>query len=117
MVGLSGPTFGEFRPDGGVVTRTSTAYSYGLGETNCWVRHANAAAITATVLPHAQVPYPIGTEITAEQAGAGQVTIVAGSGVTINSPATLKTNAQWSVVVLKQVDTDVWTLAGDIAPS
>ena len=53
------------------------------------------------------------TEIIIEQAGAGQITLSAGSGVTINTSETLKTQKQYSVVGLKRVASDTWTLFGE----
>jgi hypothetical protein len=48
-----------------------------------------------------------------EQAGAGQVTFATGAGVTINSSQTLKTEKQYSVVGLKMVSGNIWTLFGE----
>ena len=45
----------------------------------------NAAANTLTVPPNSSVAFPVGTSIPIRQAGAGQTTIVAGSGVAITS--------------------------------
>jgi hypothetical protein len=48
-----------------------------------------------------------------EQAGAGQITFAGGSGVTINSSETLKSQKQYSVLGVKRVASDTWTLTGD----
>ena len=48
-----------------------------------------------------------------EQAGAGQVTFATGTGVVINTSETLKTQKQYSVVALKNVSGNVWTLFGE----
>jgi len=48
--------------------------------------------------------------------GAGQVTITAGSGVTIRSAGSkLKTNAQYAVATLVKIDTDTWVAVGNLA--
>jgi hypothetical protein len=75
----------------------------------------NAGANTVTLLANSVVAFPVGACITITQTGAGQTTIVAGSGVTINTPSTLKTRAQFSTVSLVQKKLDVWTLMGDMA--
>lgn len=97
-----------------VTVDTGTTYTYVLADANGYKRHLNAASIAATVPPNSSVAFPIGTKITVEQTGAGQVTITAGSGVTVNMPATLtlKLKEQWSVGYLTKVGTNVWTLAG-----
>ena len=55
------------------------------------------------------------SEFTFEQAGSGQITVTGAAGVTINSASTTKSFAQFSVVSVKQVGTDVYTLFGDTA--
>jgi hypothetical protein len=50
------------------------------------------------------------------QIGAGTTTIVAGAGVTINSPASLDIARKNETVYLVQVATDTWDLMGDVAP-
>ena len=50
------------------------------------------------------------------QYGAGTVTIVAGSGVTINTPSTLVFNEQHGSVTLIQIDNDEYMIAGRMTP-
>lgn len=52
-------------------------------------------------------------EFVFEQRGTGQVTFSPASGVTINSTASLKTSAQYSVVGLKRTAENVYTLTGE----
>ena len=69
-----------------------------------------------TVVANAQKAFPIGTQITIISIGAGQTTIVAGAGVTINSAdGDLKLMVQYSSATLIKRDTDIWVLVGDIA--
>jgi hypothetical protein len=49
------------------------------------------------------------------QAGAGQTSIAAGAGVTINATSTLNARTQNAVMFLIQTDTDVWLLGGETA--
>lgn len=60
--------------------------------------------------------FQIGEQITVYQAGAGQVTIAAGSGVTINTPATLTIFDQYASVSLVLVENDDWFIAGRMTP-
>ena len=60
--------------------------------------------------------FTAGDEITIEQTGAGVITLVAGSGVTINSRGDrADTNGQFSVVSLKYITASAVTLFGDLA--
>ena len=70
-----------------------------------------------TVPPQSSVAWPDSCEIALEQGNAFPITIAAGSGVTVNSSATLVTSGQNSVIALKRVNTDTWTLTGERATS
>jgi len=50
------------------------------------------------------------------QLGAGQVTVAAGSGVTVSSQGTkLKLNGQYATATAVKVTTDSWVLIGNLA--
>lgn len=78
------------------------------------VEISNAGAVTYTVRPDATYNAPIGTAITIVQAGAGQVSIVAGAGVTLRKPASFnaKTMEQEASVVLYKIAANTWRLGG-----
>jgi hypothetical protein len=64
---------------------------------------------------NASVAFPIGTSIAGISATAGQLTISATGGVTINTPETLRLrDRQYVSFVLTKVGTDEWDLAGDL---
>lgn len=76
----------------------------------------SASALTVTIPTNASVPYPVGTILTIAQMGAGQVTIGAASGVTINTASSLTTRAQYSAITLvKMAASDTWLLTGDMS--
>lgn len=56
-----------------------------------------------------------GQQIEFIQIGAGELTLVAGAGVTINSPATLSLAAQYCKATLTCTATDVYVLNGELA--
>jgi len=97
-----------------VNTQSGTSYTLVAGDAASYVRMNNASANTLTVPQNSSVGFPIGTQIPVNQAGAGQTTIVADSGVTINSPATLKLRAQRSSAALIKVAANEWDLSGDL---
>lgn len=96
--------------------QTGTTYTLVAADDSKVVRCANASAITVTVPPNSSVAFDIGTRVDIVQSGAGAVTVAAGSGVTINKPAsfTLVLQEQWSQVTLVKVASDTWDLAGDL---
>lgn len=73
------------------------------------------SANNLTVPPNSTIAFPINTEILISQYGAGQTTIVAGSGVTIRSAGgALKLASQYSGATLIKRGTNEWYLFGDI---
>jgi predicted TIM-barrel enzyme len=77
---------------------------------------SNAAAIALTIPPNSSVAYGIGTQINIAQLGAGQVTITAGAGVTLNSAGTkLKLAAQYAVATCVKTDTNTWFVVGNLS--
>lgn len=73
-----------------------------------------ATANTLTVPPNSSVAFPIGTRIDVGQDGAGQMTVAAGSGVTIRTSETLKIRKQWGKATLIKRDTNTWDLEGNL---
>jgi hypothetical protein len=88
---------------------TGTAYTLVNADDGRVRRTTNGSAVTITVPPGLQARFGCGVV----QAGAGQITFAAGSGVTINNVnAQTKTSGQRAVVALVQEATDVYNLAG-----
>jgi hypothetical protein len=74
-----------------------------------------SGANTITVPTNSSVSFPIGTQITILQTGAGQTTVTPAGGVTINSTPGLKLRAQWSAISLIKRATDTWVAIGDLS--
>jgi len=94
--------------------QTGTTYTLVLGDQCQLVTLDNASAVTVTIPPNSSVAYPTGTKIDLLAKGAGQVTVAAGSGVTVNSAQSLKLRAQWSAASAIKLATDTWVLVGDL---
>lgn len=99
--------------------QTGTAYTPILSDAGKFVEMNNASANTFTVPPNSSVAYPIGTEITIIQTGAGTTTIALGAGVTVNyysltGAATRTIKAQWAAATLIKRATDTWVLIGNL---
>jgi len=96
---------------------TGTTYTTVLTDRSKLVTLDNASAVTVTIPPNSSVAYPTGTKIDLLAKGAGQVTVAAGTGVTVNSSQTLKLRAQWSAASVVKLATDTWVLLGDLEAS
>jgi len=95
--------------------RQTASYTLVLGDADKLVEMNVATANNLTVPANSSVAFATGTQILLAQYGAGQTTIVAGSGVTIRSNGSkLKLNVQYSGATLIKIDTDEWYLFGDI---
>ena len=75
----------------------------------------SATPVNLTVPLNSSVAFPTGTSITVLQTGAGQITVVPVSGVTINSTPGLKVRTQWSAATLLKRAENTWVLIGDLA--
>lgn len=98
---------------GGINTQTGTAYTLVLGDRGYVIEMNNGSANTLTVPANADVAFPVGTQITVIQYGAGQTTIAPAGGVTIRSMGgALKTVGQYAAVSLYKRATNEWVLFG-----
>jgi len=80
------------------------------------VTMSNASANNFTVPPNSSVAFGIGTQLNIAQLGAGQTTIVAGAGVTLNSAGTkLKLASQYAVATCVKTDTNTWFVVGNLS--
>ena len=95
--------------------QTGTAYTLVLADKDKLVEMANASAITLTVPADNTVAYPTGAQITILQTGAGQVTLAANSGVTINATPGLKLRTTWSSATLIKRAANTWVALGDLS--
>lgn len=112
---------GDTLPGAGVAinAQTGTTYTFVASDSvqagTALVTLSNASAVTATVPPNSSVAFAIGDSIDGAQIGAGQVTLVAGSGVTLNGTPGLKCRAQYSGFTLIKTATNTWLVVGDLS--
>lgn len=115
---LSGFGITDGDPLGEIVGINSQTDSYTLvlGDKGKIIEISKATGVTLTVPPNSSVAFPVNSMIEIVQMGAGQITVAAGSGVTIRSSgAKLKLTGQYSGATLYKRATDEWVLVGDIA--
>lgn len=100
--------FGKTR----IISAQTGSYTLALADSAKMVQVTSASGVNLTVPPNASVAFPVGSFVSLLQAGAGQVTIVAGAGVTVRSAAGLKIASQWGVAELLKIATDEWVAYG-----
>jgi hypothetical protein len=97
------------------VDAEAASYTLKEADSGAIVRVTAGSAANVTVPPASSVNFPVGTEITIIQSGAGAVTVVAGAGVTLQSKeAHLKVAAQHARVRLVKLEENVWNVSGDL---
>lgn len=100
-----------YRP---IVTQSNSA-TLALTDAGTFQKCTKGTAMTITVPTNASVAFVTGTEIDIYQQGAGQVTIAAAGGVTINSVfGNLKIANQYTGASLKKTASDTWELVGNL---
>lgn len=95
-------------------TTQASSYTVALADNGTLVETTSATSMNVTVPPNSSVAFPLNSVIEICQYGAGQVTLVAGAGVTLRTPATLTTRAQYSTVSVRKRATDEWVVSGDL---
>jgi hypothetical protein len=97
-----------------VNTQAGVSYDLQVSDVGKYVRFTNSSAIDCNVPPVADEAFPLYSIITVRQAGSGQVSLVPGTGVTINTVSTLDLRAQGSTATLVYLGSDVWDVTGDL---
>lgn len=70
--------------------------------------------VTVTVSAQATVPWTEGVRVSVVSMGTGGVSIVADTGVTINSTSGLTISGQYGFVDLYRIQQDLWVATGDL---
>ena len=112
---LNTPTINDAKQTVTLNAQTGTTYTPVLADNGKLVTLSNASAITLTVPTNASVAYATGSIINIQQIGAGQVTVVGDTGVTVTGTPGLKLRAQYSAASIIKTGTDSWTLIGDLS--
>ena len=96
------------------INAQTASYTLVLADKNKLVEMGVASANTLTVPPNSSVAFPVGSTLTILQTGAGQCTLTAGAGVTVNGTPGLKLRTTWSSATLIKRATDTWVALGDL---
>lgn len=98
-----------------ITTDATTARTLAITDANDYIRFTSSSDTILTVPLNSAVAFDIGTKIDIFRAGAGNLTVAATGGVTINKAEGLKIAAQYKGASLIKVGTDEWDLIGAIA--
>ena len=98
----------------GLNSQTGTTYTFAATDRGKLVTMNNGSAQTVTVPPNSSVSIAVGSQVQVAGLGAGEITMAAGSGVTLRSTPGLKLRAQYSSVTCIKIATDEWILVGDL---
>jgi len=104
----------QFLKPWSIGSNNASHYTLVIGDSGGVVRQASASANNLTIPPNSSVAFPIGTEIKILQSGAGQTTLVAGTGVTVVKPSALTINARYGVATIIKILADAWICTGDL---
>lgn len=96
--------------------RQTASYTLALTDLNKLVEINNASANTLTVPLNSSIAFAIGSKIDIVQYGAGQTTITAAGGVTINSYlGALKIAGRYGACTLVKIGTNEWYCFGNLS--
>jgi len=95
----------------GIVSKTSS-FTLATSDAGKYIRYDSVSEGACTVPPYSTLQIPANTVITIRQAGAGILTLQAGSGATLNG--SLKTAGQHKSLQLINVTGDVWDVVGGV---
>ena len=101
----------------GIASSQQTAsYQPALTDIGTCIEMNSSSALNFTVPANATVAFDLGVVIEVCQMGTGQVTLVAAGGVTLLTPSSLTTRAQYSTVSIRQSQSAVntWVVSGDL---
>jgi len=96
--------------------RKTADYTLVLGDAGKVIEINSGSSENVTIPPNSSVAFPTGTQIVVVRLGAGDVTIVEGSGVTTRSDGDkAKIKSQYSSCVLIKHETNEWYILGNLA--
>lgn len=96
-----------------LVTVSGTTKTFALSDAFTKQECTNGSAVTLTIPLNATVAFVVGTWLGLSQIGAGQLTVAATGGVTLQSESSMvKTAAQFTDLWLLKRATNTWLLTG-----
>lgn len=89
-------------------------YTLVLADAQKLVTLNKSTGFTVTIPPASSVAFEKGDQVNLMQIGDGQITVAAGSGVTLQAQGDKKKlNGKWATATAIKIDTDTWVLVGN----
>lgn len=98
-----------------ILNQQTASYTLVLTDKNKMVEISNTSATTLTIPADNSVNFNTGATIVILQTNTGQITLTAGSGVTLNTTPGAKLRAQWSSATLVKRAANTWVALGDLS--
>ena len=109
--------FGAERPT--LWNQQTDNYTLALTDAENAVAMNKASAVNLTVPPNSSVAFPVGAAVLVYAEGAGDVTVLSGSGVTIRVPIAGSPNtpvlSQYRMATLVKRGSDEWIVSGQLS--
>lgn len=102
--------------DNFTISKKTNSYSLLTTDAGTLIEMESSSALTVTIPQDSSQNFPIGATLEIIQTGTGQVTLVADSGVTIQSTNGLKLSEQYSAVTIYKRSANTWLATGDLSP-
>jgi len=96
------------------INAVTDTYTLALTDAQKLVTLNKSTGFTVTIPPASSVAFEKGDQVNLMQIGDGQITVAAGSGVTLQSQGDKKKlNGKWATATAVKIDTDTWVLIGN----
>jgi hypothetical protein len=105
---------GSAELDNLTLNAVTDTYTLVLADAQKLVTLNKSTGFTVTIPPASSVAFETGDQVNLMQIGDGQITVAAGSGVTLQSQGDKKKlNGKWATATAVKIDTDTWVLIGN----
>jgi hypothetical protein len=107
---------GSAELDGLTLNPVVDTYTLALADAHKLVTLNKSTGFTVTIPPNSSVQFDLGDQVNLMQIGDGQITVAAGSGVTLEAQGSKKKlNGKWATATAIKIATDTWVLVGNTA--
>lgn len=97
------------------ITEVTADRTLSASDLEGWLRYNSGSNLTLTIPPDGSLTADVNSSVLVSRAGAGSVTLVPGSGVTINSAGGyLSISSQFGMIEVIKMGTNLWSVVGNL---